>query len=113
MKANEIENLENLKKITARYFHTLKPNNDKPETNSIEIKFLNYCELGRVITDLLKLCIVALDHDVHKIPESNRNQAINVGLVLETVLQMIPLDEFEFLSEISYMLIKDAKNGNE
>lgn len=34
---------------------------------------------------------------MHNVPEK-KNQAINVSLVLETVLQMFPLSEMEFLS---------------
>lgn len=111
METNEIKNLEQLKKLTALYFRTLKPANDKTGTNVAQIKFLNYFELGCVITDMIKLCILALDHEADKISMTNRNQ-INVSLILETVLEMFPLDEFEFLSEISEMLIEKPNNIN-
>ncbi|GAA3765416.1 hypothetical protein [Flavobacterium ginsengiterrae] len=111
MQTNEIKNLEYLKKLTAIYFRTLKPANDETGNNIAKIKFVNYYELGCVITNMLKMCILALDHDAHKISMTNRNQ-INVSLILETVLEMFPLDEFEFLSEISDLVIEDSKNVN-
>ncbi|WP_194150817.1 hypothetical protein [Flavobacterium pectinovorum] len=40
---------------------------------------------------------MALDHNMQNI-EEKKNQSINVSLILETVLQIFPLDEFEFLS---------------
>ncbi|WP_427872176.1 hypothetical protein [Flavobacterium sp. MMS24-S5] len=105
MESNEIKNLD-LKKLTSLYFHTLKPANDK--TNVAEIKFQNYLELGCVITDMLKLCILALEQDAYKIPETDKRQSINIGLILETVLQLIPQDEFDFLSEIDYLLNRNS-----
>lgn len=112
METNEIKNLERLKKLSALYFQTLKPVNDGSEMYAAQIKFLNYFELGCVITDMLKLCILALNHDMHKISETNKNQSIDVSLVLETLLQIFPLREFEFLSEINYMFTTDSKPEN-
>lgn len=110
METTEIKTLEHLKKLTSLYFRTLKPD-EKNESNIAKIKFVNYYELGCVITNMLKMCILALDHDADKISMTNRNQ-INVSLILETVLEMFPLDEFEFLSEISDLVIEDSKNVN-
>ncbi|SEO80123.1 hypothetical protein SAMN05444671_1382 [Flavobacterium sp. CF108] len=97
METNEFEIVKNLKRLTALHFRTLKPANDESKNYIAQIEVLNYLELGCVITDMLKLCILALDHDMHNVPEK-KNQSINVGLVLETVLQMFPLNEMEFLS---------------
>ncbi|PWB26556.1 hypothetical protein [Flavobacterium sp. HTF] len=107
MQTDEIKNLESLKKLTAIYFRKLKPTNDKTGTNVAQIKFVNYYELGCVITNMLKMCILALEHNAEKVSITNRNQ-INVSLVLETVLEMFPLDEFEFLSEISDLVAADS-----
>ena len=98
MKTNEIETLARLKKLTAQYFTTLKPTTEK-NTYVVQFKVVNYLELGCVITDMLKLCILALDHDMHKIDEM-KHESINVSLILETVVQMFPMDEFEYLSYV-------------
>ncbi|MFC0779367.1 hypothetical protein [Flavobacterium sp. HJSW_4] len=108
MELNEIKNSVQLKKLTSFYFQTLKPTNGKIEDNVAQIKFQSYLELGCVITDMLKLCILALEQDAHKISETNKSQSINVSLILETVLQLIPMNEFEFLSEINYLLAGDS-----
>ncbi len=103
MESNEIKNLDHLKKLTSLYFRTLKPLNDKTQMNAAQIKFLNYAEMGCVITDMLKLCILALNQNAHQVSGTYKS-AIDVALILETVLQLIPTDEFEFLSEINYLL---------
>ena len=99
METNETKNLNRLKELTALYFKTLKPVNNNPDDYMIQIKVANYFELGCIITDLLKLCILALDHDMTNI-DKKKNQAINVSLILETVLQFFPLDEMEFLGYV-------------
>lgn len=108
MEATEIKNLDHLKKLTSLYFHTLKPTNDKTDSNVAQIKFQNYSEMGYFISDMLKMCILALDQNAHNFLENNKKQSINVSLILETILQLIPLDEFEFLSEINEIVMNDS-----
>lgn len=110
MEAKEIKDLEYLKKLMGRYLNTLKAPNDKTEFYAAEIKLVNYYELGCVVTNMLKLCILALDHEAQKISDTVNNPAINVALILEVVLQLFPVDEFELLSEINELLIVDSKN---
>lgn len=100
METNEIKKLENLKKLIFPYFSTLKSVNDKKGAYTAKIELSNHYELGCVITNMLKMCVLALDQDAHKISETGKDTSINVGLVLEVVLQMFPMDEFELLSEI-------------
>ena len=104
-----MKNLEDLKNLTAGFLNTLKPTNDEKEIYTAEIKFLNYYELGCVITNMLKLCILAIDQEAHKITETDKNSSINVGLILEVALQLFPSDEFELLTTISQKLNSDFK----
>ena len=103
METNETETLARLKQLATLHFQTLKPANDKSEAYVFKIKIINYFELGCLITDMLKLCILALDNDMDNL-KVNKNDAINVSLILEMVLQMIPMDELEFLSDVEDMV---------
>ena len=113
MKPNEIKTLENLRKLTSRYCTTLNPSTDKSEFYTAQIELLDYYELGRVITNMLKLCILALENGEHEILEQQKDSSINVTLILETVLKMFPLDEFEMLSEINEILVADFQSADE
>lgn len=113
MKTEEIKDLEYLRKLMTKYLNTLKTPNDKTEFYTAEIKFLNYYELGCVITNMLKLCVLALDSETQKISDTIRNPSINVSLILEVVLQLFPVDEFELLSEINEFLIADFESVKE
>lgn len=107
METNEIKKLENLRELIASYFNTLKSVNDKSVVYKAQIKMLNYYELGCAITNMLKMCVLALHQEEDKISGKDKDEAINVALILEIVLEMFPLDEFELLGEINKMLIED------
>ncbi|WP_149205526.1 hypothetical protein [Flavobacterium johnsoniae] len=105
METNEIKKLAYLKKLTARNLSTLKSSNDNTGSYAAQIKLSNYSELGCVIAEILKLCIVALDYDAHRASNTIKTSPINVALILEMVLEMFPTDEMEILDEIYQMFI--------
>jgi hypothetical protein len=107
METKEINDLENIKRLTDGYLNTLKPTNDETNLYTAEIKLRNYYELGSVITNMLKLCILGLDQEEHNSSETGKNSSINVAVILEVVLQLSPVDEFELLSEINEILISN------
>lgn len=96
----EIENLQNLKKLSNQYLNILKLSSDK--SPYAEIKMLNYSELGCVITNMLKLCILALEQN------NCKNSFIDVGLILEQALHLFPTDEMELLDLINEMLLLES-----
>ncbi|MET3026286.1 hypothetical protein ABXT06_06395 [Flavobacterium sp. UW10123] len=98
METAEIEKINYLKKQSAQYLNILK---SAVKGYNAEINVLSYSELGCVITNMLKLCILALENDNYKKP------LIDVGLVLEQALQLFPTDEMELLDIINEMQIKE------
>lgn len=98
METAEIEKVNYLKKQSAQYLNILK---SAEIGYNAEINVLNYSELGCVITNMLKLCILALENDNYKKP------LIDVGLVLEQALQLFPTDEMELLDIINEMRTKE------
>ncbi|WP_240622567.1 hypothetical protein [Flavobacterium crocinum] len=58
-----------------------------------KIKLSSYTELISIITQMLKSCILVL--------ELNANKDSDIALMLEMVLQLLPVDEFELLDRIS------------
>lgn len=108
MEIAETKKLENLKKLMNLYLNTLKTPTDNTEYYTAEIKLLHYGELGCVITNMLKLCILALNSEAQEISKRIKNPSVDVALILEVVLQLFPVDEFELLSEINELLIADS-----
>lgn len=103
MEIDEIEKLETIKRLTSSCLNTLRPVDNKSRIHISEIKVYDYYELASVIRNLMKLCIVALDHDGAELPDTIENQFIDVGLILGIALQLFPVDEFELLNEISIL----------
>ncbi|SHF74944.1 hypothetical protein [Flavobacterium defluvii] len=98
MGINKITTLEDVKKIASNYLNSQKAITKKTNFHNTEIKVINYYELGCIITNMLKLCILSLDQ------ETNKNSSINLSLILETVLQLFPSDELEFLDKINELI---------
>ncbi|MBW4361619.1 hypothetical protein [Flavobacterium taihuense] len=113
MEKDEIEKLETIKRLASNCLRTLKPVGDKSGIHTAEIRVYDYYELAAVIRNLLKLCIVALDEDGAEVPNTIKNQSIDVGLILGIALQLFPIDEFELLNEISIVFPADSKNEDE
>ncbi len=113
MEIDEIERLETIKRLTSSCLNTLRPVDNKNRIHSAEIKVYDYYELASVIRNLMKLCIVALDHDGAKLPDTIENQFIDVGLILGIALQLFPVDEFELLNEINSLFPVDSRNRDE
>ena len=97
MELQNIKSLGNLQTLTAEYLSTLKPIQDEKDIYNVKIKVGSYYELGSIITNMLKSSILALDQNEAK--DSNY-ESINVVLLLETVLQLFPMDELELLDKI-------------
>ncbi|OXE97411.1 hypothetical protein BC749_1045 [Flavobacterium araucananum] len=113
MNTNEIKILEKLKKLNTKYFNPVNPAKYKTAVCTAQIKSLTYYELGCVMNNMIKLCILALDHDAHKVPETGDCSRINLGLILETVLEMFPMKELEMLGEINDLLLADSHRIDE
>lgn len=101
MKTDEIKKLETIRVLSGRLLNTLKPADDKRGMYNAEIRIYDYCELVSIIKNLMKLCIIALDRDSAEVPSTIQNQNIDVGLILGIALQLFPVDELEFLNEIT------------
>ena len=91
MEVKETKSLEEIR----QYFSVLKRSSDNSEECKTEIKFSTYYELGCMINNMLKLCVLGLDND------KDKDSSINVGLILEHIIELFPLDEFELLDKIN------------
>ncbi|HEU4789487.1 MAG TPA: hypothetical protein VFS71_07365 [Flavobacterium sp.] len=101
METDEINKLETIKRLTSNCLNTLRPVDNKNRMHTAEIKVYDYYELASVIRNLMRLCIVALDHDGAELPITIENRSIDVGLIQGIALQLFPIDEFELLNEIN------------
>jgi len=107
MKTDEIEKMEEIRRLTKICLRTLKPAGDKNGLYRTEIRVFDYLELAAIVRNLMKLCIVAVDQDAAEIPCTIKSRTIDVGLILGVALQLFPIDEFELLNEINTLFPAD------
>jgi len=98
MELKEMKGLENLQTLTAEYFNTLKPVQNEKDIYNAKIKVGSYYELGNIITNMIKSSILALDQNT---ANDSNYESINVVLLLETALQLFPMNELELLDKIN------------
>ena len=95
-KESVTEFLDLMSKI--KYFTKLKPDNKNSKLFKTELKIASYTELNLLVSDLLKVSIAALKSDAHD--SSASVSGINVLLLLEIALQLLPDAEIELLDEL-------------
>ncbi|GAA3766881.1 hypothetical protein [Flavobacterium ginsengiterrae] len=98
MESEELRALENIKKLSFRYLNILKPTANN--IYNAEIKMSSYSELGCVILNMLKLCILALEYDDCDKP------SIDLRLILEKTVELFPVDEFELLDVVNELFVE-------
>ena len=87
-----------------KYFTKLKPDNKNSNLFKTELKIASYTELNLLVSDLLKVSIAALKSDT---PDSSASASgINVLLLLELALQLLPDAEIEILDELHKLHLK-------
>jgi len=101
-KESVTEFLDLMSKI--KYFTKLKPDNKNGNLFKTELKIASYNELNLLVSDLLRVSIAALKSDT---PDSSVSvSGINVLLLLEIALQLLPDAEIELLDELHKLHLK-------
>ncbi|WP_421803092.1 HEPN domain-containing protein [Flagellimonas sp.] len=100
---NEESFIGQLKELEKMYFHALKPYIPEKGLYSTELITEGYCETSFMISDLIKVCITALENEnfsTRSVPQPHSN----ISGVLGYILDLIPHDEMEFLDKARKLL---------
>jgi hypothetical protein len=96
--------LESVSKM--KYFTKLNSDPKKDNSFNVILKIASYSELSMTISSLLKASINALNDEAD-------NEGIDVMLLLEMALRLLPSDEMELLDEIYGNISDIEKASNE
>ncbi|MEE1964607.1 HEPN domain-containing protein [Allomuricauda taeanensis] len=102
-KNDETSLIDQLKGLEKMYFHALKPYLPEKGLYSTELITEGYCETSYMISDLIKVCITALENEnysTRSVPQPHSN----ISGVLGYILDLIPHDEMEFLDKARKLL---------
>ena len=95
--------LEQLKELEKMHFHALKPYIPEKGLYSVELITKGYQETTFMNSDLIKVCITALENEnfsTRSVPQPH----YNISQVLGFILDLIPHDEMEFLDKVRKLL---------
>ncbi len=109
-KANNNELSNFIKSLSKKDFPTLKPDLNNKEIYTIGIGTEGYLETSFMISNLLKVCIIAMEADccsTRTIPEPEHN----IKEVLGYILDMIPHTEMELLDVLRDLVLEPETNS--
>ncbi|CAH8293981.1 HEPN domain-containing protein [Mariniflexile fucanivorans] len=110
LQPNDTELSNFIKSLSAKDFSALKPYPYKKGLYTIGIVTEGYLETSFMISNLLKVCIIAMEAEscsTRSIPEPEHN----VKEVLGYVLDMIPHNEMELLDTLRYLALETKINS--
>jgi len=99
-----VDFLESVSKM--KYFTKLNSDQKNDNSFSVMLKIASYNELNIIISSLLKASINALNN-------KSDSEEIDIMLLLEMALQLLPSDEMELLDEIYGNVFEIEKVSNE
>ncbi|MDC6387904.1 HEPN domain-containing protein [Maribacter sp. PR1] len=99
----EVSLLEQLKELEKMHFHALKPYIPERGLYSTALITEGYEETSFMISNLIKVCIVALENEYIPTRAVARPHH-NVSEVLGYILDLIPHDEMDFLDKVRKLL---------
>jgi len=106
---NEPSLFGQLKELEKEHFFALKPYMPEKGLHSIELITEGYGETSFMISNLIKVCITALETEnfsTRSVPQPHRN----ISEVLGYILDLIPHDEMEFLDKVRKLLSEQKVN---
>ncbi|MEO8239334.1 MAG: hypothetical protein ABI793_04310 [Flavobacterium sp.] len=110
MKTDHNEPVTELLDLMSRikYFTKLKPDNKNRNLfkTGLELKVSSYNELNLLVSDLLKVSIAVLKSNESGSSDSASVGGINVLILLEIALQLLPDAEIELLDELHKLHLK-------
>lgn len=91
----------------------LKPHPKKHHVGQVTVNFSGYASLFATVTDLMKLCTIALLSEEPHISPLVGNPNIDLARILELAIQLMPSGESEFLDEVRALLDEDFEEDTE
>jgi hypothetical protein len=92
---------------------TLAAHPTEETTWQITVNFSSYSSLYSTVSDLMKLCTVALLTEEPYVSPLVGNRNIDLANIMELALQLLPKAEPEFLDEVRTLLLEEPQQPEE
>ena len=91
---------ESLRELAQRHFVLLEPANIAKKRDSISLNVSGYSDVMYLISDLTKVCILALGEGNCNTSAHIPSPESNISGVLSIILDLIPYEEIDLLDKI-------------
>ncbi|WP_431244259.1 hypothetical protein ACQ9BO_07810 [Flavobacterium sp. P21] len=105
MKTTDVKIEEELKELAIKTFTTLKPEKYDKDRFIVCFTVLDYKDLFFAISNMIKLCVHALDEDFES--DTLGISKINIIQILEIAIELLPMEEAEFLDKSRSLLLNE------
>lgn len=95
------------------HFRLLKSENLKRKRDTVELRLSGYSDVMHLISDIVKVSILALGDGENSGHMSIPDPASNVSGVLSVILDLIPYEEAELLDAMRYSVLEDNRVDSE
>ncbi|WP_268846868.1 hypothetical protein [Flavobacterium aestivum] len=106
MESNTIKITQDLEELATQLFTTLAPNKLEKGLYTASFSVCDYSHLMFIITDLMKLCVSAIEDE----SEFGSYSKINIAQILKIVIELLPTDEAAFLDKSREIFSKMNRN---
>ncbi|WP_268845970.1 hypothetical protein [Flavobacterium aestivum] len=106
MENNSIKTTQGLEDLATALFTTLAPNKLEKDLYTASFTVCDYSHLMFIITDLMKLCVSAIEDE----SGFGSYLKINIGQILKIAIELLPSDEAAFLDRSRELFAKESGN---
>lgn len=86
-----------LREVARRHFVLLEAENVEKRRSALPLRVSGYADVMHLVADLVKVAILALNHDGNPTGAHIPEPAVNIGGMLAVILDLLPYEEAELL----------------
>ncbi|WP_268846558.1 hypothetical protein [Flavobacterium aestivum] len=110
METNNIKTKHELHELVSALFTTLTPDKQKKDLYAVSFTVYDYSHLMLIISDLIRLCVRSIEDESERGSDSEESSKVNIAQILNIAIELLPIDEAEFLDKSREILLKEISN---
>jgi hypothetical protein len=110
METNNIKTKQKLHDLVSALFTTVTPDKQKKKLYAVSFTVYDYSHLILIVSDLINLCLLAIKDESECDSSSKANSKVNIAQILNIAIELLPIDEVEFLDKSREILLKEISN---
>jgi hypothetical protein len=110
METNNIKIKQELHELVSALFTTITPSKQKKDLYTVSFTVYDYSHLILIISDLISLCVRALEDESERSSSSRGNSKVNIAQILNIAIELLPIDEAAFLDKSRELFLKESSS---